>query len=105
MITQLLARELATQTNERDLVAALPSLGTNGRDPEELAGLVASYLNGVPDAIEALIAMTRSQQYGRSAAFVTGQALVYLVDADDLFDDEALGALGLIDDAYLVHAC
>jgi hypothetical protein len=36
---------------------------------------------------------------------VAGQVLVYLVDEEDLFRDAELGALGLLDDAYLIHAC
>jgi hypothetical protein len=49
--------------------------------------------------------MAKEQRFGRSVAFAAGQVLVYLVDEDDLFRDEELGALGLLDDAYLIHAC
>ena len=31
--------------------------------------------------------------------------LLYLFDEQDLLDDRELGALGLLDDAYLVHGC
>jgi hypothetical protein len=49
--------------------------------------------------------MTKERPYGRSVAFVAGQVLVYLVDEDDLFGEAEFGALGLVDDAYLIHGC
>jgi hypothetical protein len=49
--------------------------------------------------------MAKEQPFGRSVSFAAGQVLVYLVDEDDLFRDADMGALGLLDDAYLVHAC
>jgi uncharacterized membrane protein YkvA (DUF1232 family) len=70
-----------------------------------LAELLEDYLKGVPKALDALTAMAKEPPYGRSVAFAAGQVLVYLVDEDDLFRDEELGALGLLDDAYLIHAC
>lgn len=71
----------------------------------ELAELLASYLQGVPGALDALVAMTKARPYGPSVSFAAGQVLVYLLDEDDLFSEAEFGALGLLDDAYLIHAC
>lgn len=107
MISGLLSKALAEEASATKLQATLASEAPEiaGPDTRELAELLERYLNGVPSAIEALTAMSKEQPFGRSVAFVAGQALVYLVDDDDLFRDADLGALGLLDDAYLIHAC
>ena len=62
-------------------------------------------MHGLPVAIDALTAMTKEPQVGRSVSFAAGQVLLYLIDEDDLFAERELGAIGLLDDTYLVHAC
>lgn len=107
MISGLLSDALATDATATKLETWLA-----GQDPEgpsdgvrELAESLESYLKGVPSALEALTAMAKERPYGRSVAFVAGQVLVYLVDEDDLFREAEFGAVGLLDDAYLIHAC
>jgi hypothetical protein len=66
---------------------------------------VHDYLASLPAALDALVAMTKQRGHGRGVAFAAGQVLLYLFDEEDLLDDRELGALGLLDDAYLVHGC
>jgi hypothetical protein len=107
MISALLSAALAEDAGAARLEDWLTreAPGAPRNEVQELAELLGGYLRGVPSAIDALTAMTKDQRVGRAAAFAAGQALLYLVDEDDLFRDEELGALGLLDDAYLIHAC
>jgi uncharacterized membrane protein YkvA (DUF1232 family) len=107
MITQLLSDTLADEADAASLEAALERDAPDAPSGQlhELATLLERYLKSVPDALDALTAMTKEPHFGRSVAFVTGQALIYLVDEDDLFPETEIGALGLIDDAYLIHGC
>jgi hypothetical protein len=72
---------------------------------DPLEPVLDRYLEGIPAAIDALVAMTRAAESRRTAAFVAGQALLYLVDEDDLVSEAAAGRRGLLDDAYFLHAC
>jgi hypothetical protein len=107
VISELLARSLAEEASAAKLGASLsreaPEIPEG--DVRELAESLERYLNGIPSALEALTAIAREQPFGQAVAFAAGQVLVYLVDEDDLFRDAEVGALGLIDDAYLMHAC
>jgi hypothetical protein len=107
MISGLLSKALAEDATATKLAAVLASEAPDvpGADITKLAELLERYLGSVPSALDALTAMTKEQPFGRSVAFAAGQVLVYLVDEDDFFRDEELGALGLLDDAYLIHAC
>jgi hypothetical protein len=107
MISGLLSNALAEEGSAIRLEAVIASEAPDvpRADISELAEVLERYLNGVPSALDALTAMTKEPRFGRSVAFATGQVLVYLVDEDDFFRDEELGALGLLDDAYLIHAC
>jgi hypothetical protein len=107
MISGLLSNALAEDASAEKLEAAIASEAPDipRADITELAELLERYLNGVPSALDALTTMAKEPQVGRSVAFAAGQVLVYLVDEDDLFRDADLGALGLLDDAYLIHAC
>jgi hypothetical protein len=107
MISGLLSNALAKEASAARLEAVLSNEAPDipRADITELAELLERYLNGVPSALDALTNMAKEQPFGRSVAFAAGQVLVYLVDEDDLFRDEELGALGLLDDAYLIHAC
>ncbi len=107
MISGLLSKALAEEASTPKLEAALAREAPEipRADNTELAELLEHYLNGVPSAIDALTAMAKEPRFGRSVAFAAGQVLVYLVDEDDLFRDAELGALGLLDDAYLIHGC
>jgi hypothetical protein len=107
VISELLSKALAEEASATRLEAVLASEAPDvpRADITELARLLERYLNSVPSALGALTAMAKEQPVGRSVAFAAGQVLVYLVDEDDLFRDEEVGALGLLDDAYLIHAC
>jgi hypothetical protein len=105
MITGLLSAALAEQASAADIEAALAREAPDAAgELDGLAEVLAGYLGALPGAIDALTTMARGGPFERSVAFVAGQVLVYLVDEDDLFDDEDFGALGLLDDAYLVHS-
>jgi hypothetical protein len=69
-----------------------------------LASALERHLGSVPSALDALTAMSKQPRVGRSVAFVAGQVLLYLLDEDDLCADGEAGGLGLVDDAYLIHA-
>jgi hypothetical protein len=107
VISGLLSKALAEEVSATRLEAVLAGEAPDvpRADITELAELLERYLSGVPSALDALTTMAKEQPFGRSVAFAAGQVLVYLVDEDDLFRDEELGALGLLDDAYLIHAC
>lgn len=105
MLSDLLASELSEQAATDRLGAALDAATADGGDVRPLAELVHRYLKSLPAAIDALVTMSKEPGHGRGAAFVAGQALLYLFDEDDLLDDRELGALGLLDDAYLIHRC
>lgn len=105
MLSGLLARELSEQAATERLGEALGVAAENGGDVRPLAELVHDYLASMPAALDALVAMTKERGHGRGVAFAAGQVLLYLFDEEDLLDDRELGALGLLDDAYLVHTC
>jgi hypothetical protein len=107
MVSGLLSRALAEEASAAKLESVLAREAPEIPDADirELAEALELYLNGVPSAIDALTTMAKEPRVGRSVAFATGQVLVYLVDEDDLFRDAELGALGLLDGAYLIHAC
>jgi hypothetical protein len=107
VISGLLSKALAEDASAERLEAVIASEAPDipRADIRELAEVLERYLNGVPSALDALTTMAKEPRFGRSVAFATGQVLVYLVDEDDLFRDADLGALGLLDDAYLIHAC
>src|SRR5439155_8355359 len=103
LLSSALAEEATAAKLEDSLAREDPDLPR--ADIRRLAELLEDYLKGVPDAVDALTAMAKEPPYARSVAFAAGQVLVYLVDEEDLFRDAELGALGLLDDAYLIHAC
>jgi hypothetical protein len=102
-LTELLAREATAARLEQSLERAAP--GTPPESLAPLAALLEDYLGRLPGAIDALAALTKTDGAGKSVAFVSGQALLYLVDEDDLFSEHEVGALGLVDDAYFVDRC
>jgi hypothetical protein len=107
MLAALISEPLAKQARAADLQAALASQAPTIPPDElaELAELLEAYVHGLPSALDALTAMTKEPRVGRSVSFAAGQVLLYLIDEDDLFAERELGAIGLLDDTYLVHAC
>lgn len=73
-------------------------------DVEQLASVLEQFLRAVPDALAFALALAKDPRCGRSVAFATGPILNYLFDEDDLLPESSFGTLGLLDDAYLVHA-
>jgi len=74
-----------------------------GKDVDELAGLLESYLRAVPDALRTALGMSKDPHFGRAIAFATGTILTYIFDEEDLLPEATFGVVGLLDDAYLVH--
>ncbi len=107
MISGLLSSALAEEASTTKLEAWLARVEPDAASPgvHELAELVQEYLNGIPSALDGLVAMTKERPFGRSVAFAAGQVLLYLVDEEDLFSEREMGALGLLDDAFLIHGC
>jgi hypothetical protein len=107
VITGLVASALARDANAAALSEwlAREAPGSRGDELGQLAELLEHYLGALPGALDALTAMAKEPPHGRSVAFAAGQVLLYLVDEEDLFSEDELGALGLLDDAYLVHGC
>jgi hypothetical protein len=105
VISSLLSNALADEASTAKLEEWLTGEARPGPsdDVHELAELLGDYLNRIPDAIDALTAMTKQHPFARSVAFVAGQVFLYLIDEDDLFRERELGALGMLDDAYLLH--
>jgi uncharacterized membrane protein YkvA (DUF1232 family) len=72
-------------------------------DVENLAISLERVLRAVPDALATALAMSKDPRCGASVAFATGPILNYVLDEEDLLPEASFGALGLLDDAYLVH--
>jgi uncharacterized membrane protein YkvA (DUF1232 family) len=72
-------------------------------DVENLAISLERFLRAVPDALATALAMSKDPRCGASVAFATGPILNYVLDEEDLLPEASFGALGLLDDAYLVH--
>jgi uncharacterized membrane protein YkvA (DUF1232 family) len=72
-------------------------------DVEQLASVLEQFLRAVPDALAFALALSKDPRCGRSVAFATGPILNYVFDDEDLLPESTFGALGLLDDAYLVH--
>src|SRR5262245_20591346 len=69
----------------------------------ELAALLEPFLRSMPQALSVAVQMTKNRGSGRAVAFATGQALIYVLDEDDLLPERDFGIIGLLDDAYLAH--
>jgi hypothetical protein len=102
----LLKHGLEAELSSEDLVDALRrhADGLPAEDIEHLAKSVEQFLRGIPDAVEWALALSKDARCGRSVAFATGSILTYLFDDEDLLPESSFGNLGLLDDAYLVHA-
>ena len=72
-------------------------------DAEVLAEVLAPFIRTMPDAIAWAIQLSKDKRCGRAVAFGTGSVLLYLCDEEDLLPESTFGAVGLIDDAFLVH--
>jgi len=102
-----ISHAFAGQASAEELKAVLareaPEVETAELD--ELADLLARFLNSLPSAVAALTTMAKEPQVGRSVAFAAGQVLLYVADEEDLLSEKEAGAIGLLDDTYLAHRC
>jgi len=92
----------------RGSIPAASAAPGNGRPARvllwaELAGLLEPFLRSMPQALSVAVQMTKSRGCGRAVSFATGQALIYVIDEDDLLPEKDFGIIGLLDDAYLAH--
>ena len=84
-------------------VLARHSSDSSNDDVELLAPELVEFLHSVPDALAHALAMARDERCGRAVSFATGTILTYVFDEKDLLPEASFGAVGLLDDAYLVH--
>jgi uncharacterized membrane protein YkvA (DUF1232 family) len=103
----MLADALAGRATAEEIEAALLSqaLELPHEGIHELSAVLKRYLNTLGGGVAALAAMAKDPQIGRGVAFAAGSVLLYLVDEDDFLPESEAGALGLLDDTYLVHRC
>ena len=73
-------------------------------EAEALAEVLVPFIRTMPDALAWAIEMSKDRRCGRAVAFGTGSVLNYVFDGEDLLPENTFGAVGLIDDAFLVHA-
>jgi uncharacterized membrane protein YkvA (DUF1232 family) len=73
-------------------------------DVDRLAAVLEPYLRSVPDALATALAMSKDPRCGRAVTFATGSILAYVFDEEDLLPEATFGIIGILDDAYLVHA-
>jgi hypothetical protein len=71
---------------------------------EQLAPVLVDFLRAVPDALAYAMTMAKDDRCGRPVSFATGTVLNYVFDEEDLLPEASFGVVGLLDDAYLVHA-
>jgi hypothetical protein len=69
-----------------------------------LAAIVEDFLRTVPDGLSWALTLSKDPACGHAVAFATGPILTYVFDEKDLLPESSFGALGLLDDAYLVHS-
>ena len=73
-------------------------------DAQAVAEVLVPFIRSMPDALAWAIEVSKDRRCGRAVAFGTGSVLHYVFDEEDLLPEATFGALGLIDDAFLVHA-
>lgn len=102
---ELLRRGFDEEVTERAVAEALAqSASASNEQSERLAAELAPFLRAIPDALGCALAMSKDARCGRAVAFATGAILNYLFDEDDLLPESSFGVIGLLDDAYLLHA-
>ena len=96
---------LAEHASPERVAEHLRALGLEADDSQlaPAAAQLSAFINSTPDRIRALIRIATHPQHGRAVAFGLAQVLVYALDENDLVSETPFAALGLLDDAYLVH--
>ena len=101
LLKDLFAEQITTGSLAGDLRRHDADL--TAEDAELLAEVLVPFIRSVPDALAWAITLSKDKRCGRAVAFGTGQVLQYLFDDEDLLPESSFGAIGLIDDALLVH--
>jgi hypothetical protein len=96
---------LADQASPERVAEDLRALGVEADDSQlsAAAAQLSAFINSTPDRIRALIRISTHPQHGRAVAFGLAQVLVYALDENDFVSETSSAAVGLLDDAYLVH--
>lgn len=96
---------LAEKASPARVADDLRALGVAGDESRLIATAyrLSTFINTTPDRIRALIGIAAYPQHGRAIAFGLAQVLQYALDEDDLVSEASCGAVGFLDDAYLVH--
>jgi len=102
LLATALAAEVTANRLATDLCRLDPLLPPD--DAHELALVLEPFVASVPDAITWAVRASKDPRWGRAVAFGTGSVVHYLLDEDDLFPESEFGVVGLVDDAFLVHA-
>jgi hypothetical protein len=103
---ELLKRALDEELSGDGLAESLRA-HTDHASPDEIEQLIPvleDFLRSIPDALAWALALSKDPRCGRAVAFAIGPVLNYVFDDDDLLPESSFGSLGLLDDAYLVHA-
>ena len=103
---ELLKRAVDEEVTPERVAEALRPLadGAGADELNRVATTVTDFVRAIPDGLAWVFELARDARCGRAVAFATGTVLHYLLDADDLLPEAELGPLGLLDDAFLVHA-
>jgi len=101
LLRETLAARVTVEGLASDLGKAEPDLPPDAC--RDLAGILRPFITSIPDALEWAVRASKDPRCGRAVAFGVGAVLHYLVDDDDLLPEDRFGALGLLDDALLVH--
>ena len=102
LLSDALAREATADAFAAELGLLEP--GLSEAEARALADVLAPFVRTLPDALAWAVAAARDPHDGRAIAFATGSVLHYVADDDDLVPESAAPLVGLVDDAYLVHA-
>ena len=101
-LKQMLSESVTLTGVSADLARYEPELSAD--EAGRLAAIVVAFVQGISDGVAYATGLSRDPRCGRAVAHGTGSVLFYLLDDEDLLPESTFGALGLIDDAFLVHA-
>src|SRR5580765_3263096 len=106
LMIELLKRALDEELSGDNLAESLRAHAgdVSTEEIERLAQVLEDFLRSIPDALAWALALSKDPRCGRAVAFAIGPVLNYVFDDEDLLPETSFGSLGLLDDAYLVHA-
>jgi hypothetical protein len=105
-VIELLERGLVEDVTPERMTAALApfSDGASDEDVARLAERLSAFVVALSDGLSWALELAKHDRCGRAVAFATGPILLYVLDSHDMVHDSESGPLGLLDDAFLVHA-